>query len=186
VLLDRLDRLAMEKSLGVLGDRRRLGHETHLIISQSALTATDPNIATWLSGRLRARQLVGTGLILEFRLPDLSDQLSNARAVLSALKEMGVAIALSRFPDKPVAMRVLSFLQADYVRLADTVANADTATVGTVVRQVHEAGAKVIVDGIDDPRGLDKHWSAGVDLLQGNFIQRPSNGMDFRFEQAVM
>ena len=186
VLLDRLDRLAVEKGIGVLGDRRRQGHQTHLIISQSALTATDPNFATWLSGRLRARQLVGTGLVLEFRLPDLSDQLSNARAVLAALKEMGVAICLSRFPDKPVALRVLSFLQADYVRLADSAANTDTAAVGEIVRQLHEAGARVIVDGVDDPRGLDKHWSAGVDLLQGSFIQRPSSGMDFRFEQAEM
>jgi PleD family two-component response regulator/EAL domain-containing protein (putative c-di-GMP-specific phosphodiesterase class I) len=186
VLLDRLDRLAVEKGLGVLGDRRRQGHQTHLIISQSALTATDPNFATWLSGRLRARQLVGTGLILEFRLPELSDQLSSARAVLAALKEMGVAIALSRFPDKPVALRVLSFLQADYVRLGDSVANADAAAVSDIVRQLHEAGARVIVDDVDDPRGLDKHWSAGVDLLQGSFIQRPSSGMDFRFEQAVM
>jgi PleD family two-component response regulator/EAL domain-containing protein (putative c-di-GMP-specific phosphodiesterase class I) len=186
VLLDRLDRLAVEKGLGVLGDRRRQGHQTHLIISQSALTATDPNFATWLSGRLRARQLVGTGLILEFRLPDLSDQLSNARAVLAALKEMGVAISLSRFPDKPVALRVLSFLQADYVRLADSVARADTAMIGGIVRQLHEAGARVIVDDVDDPRSLDKHWSAGVDLLQGTFIQRPSSGMDFRFDQAVM
>ncbi|MCU0765759.1 MAG: EAL domain-containing protein [Gammaproteobacteria bacterium] len=186
VLLDRLDRLAVEKGLGVIGERRRQGHETHLFVSQSALTATDQNFATWLSGRLRARQLVGTGLVLQFRLPELSDQLSSVRTVLAALKEMGVAIALSRFPDKPVALRVLQFLQADYVRLADTVAAADTPAVSAIVRQVHEAGAKVIVDGVDDPRGLDKHWSAGVDLLQGSFIQRPSGSMDFRFEQAVM
>jgi diguanylate cyclase (GGDEF)-like protein len=186
VLLDRLDRLAVEKGLGVLSERRRQGLQTHLFISQSALTATDANFATWLSGRLRARQLVGTGLILEFRLPDLSDQLSSARAVLAALKDMGVAITLSKFPDKPVALRVLRFLQADYVRLAESVSPADTAALGEVVRQIHDAGAKVIVDQVDDPRGLDRNWSAGVDLLQGSFIQRPSSGMDFRFEQAVM
>jgi EAL domain-containing protein (putative c-di-GMP-specific phosphodiesterase class I) len=85
-----------------------------------------------------------------------------------------------------VAVKVLRFLQADYVRLADALAGADLGPVEAVVKEVHAAGAQVIVDGIDDPRALDKHWSAGVDLLQGSFIQRPADTLGSRFEQAVM
>jgi EAL domain-containing protein (putative c-di-GMP-specific phosphodiesterase class I)/GGDEF domain-containing protein len=186
VLLDRLDRLAVEKALGVLAERRRQGHETYLFLGLSGLTATDANFATWLSARLRARQLVGTGLVLEFRLPEISDHMSSARTVIGALKDMGIAVGLSRFPDKPVAIKVLRFLQADYVRLGEALTAGDLAPVESVVKEVHAAGAKVIVDGIDDPRELDKHWSAGVDLLQGSFIQRPADTLGSRFEQAVM
>jgi PleD family two-component response regulator/EAL domain-containing protein (putative c-di-GMP-specific phosphodiesterase class I) len=186
VLLDRLDRLAVEKALGVLAERRRQGHETYLFLGLSGLTATDANFATWLSARLRARQLVGTGLVLEFRLPEISDHMSSARTVIGALKDMGVAVGLSRFPDKPVAIKVLRFLQADYVRLGEALTAGDLAPVESVVKEVHAAGAKVIVDGIDDPRELDKHWSAGADLLQGSFIQRPADTLGSRFEQAVM
>jgi PleD family two-component response regulator/EAL domain-containing protein (putative c-di-GMP-specific phosphodiesterase class I) len=186
VLLDRLDRLAVEKALGVLAERRRQGHETYLFLSLSGLTATDANFPTWLSARLRARQLVGTGLVLEFRLPEISDHMSNVRSVIAALKEMGIAVGLSRFPDKPVAIKVLRFLQADYVRLTDGLAAGELVAVEAVVKEVHAAGAQVIADGIDDPRALDKHWSAGVDLLQGSFIQRPANTLASRFEQAVM
>ena len=186
VLLDRLDRLAVEKALGVLAERRHQGHETYVFLGLSGLTATDANFPTWLSARLRARQLVGTGLVLEFRLPEISDHMSNARSVIAALKEMGIAIGLSRFPDKPVAIKVLRFLQADYVRLTDALATAQQGAIEAVVKEVHAAGALVIVDGIEDPRGLDKHWSAGIDLLQGSFIQRPADTLSSRFEQAVM
>jgi len=44
--------------------------------------------------------------------------MSSARTVIGALKDMGIAIGLSRFPDKPVAIKVLRFLQADYVASA--------------------------------------------------------------------
>jgi len=186
VLLDRLDRLAVEKALGVLAERRRAGHETYLFLGLSGLTATDANFPTWLTGRLRARQLVGTGLVLEFRLPEISDHMSQARSVIGALKELGIAVGLSRFPDKPVAIKVLRFLQADYIRLADALAAGDLSAIESVVKEAHAAGAKAVADGIDDPRGLDKHWSAGVDLLQGSFIQRPSDTLASRFEQAVM
>jgi PleD family two-component response regulator/EAL domain-containing protein (putative c-di-GMP-specific phosphodiesterase class I) len=186
VLLDRLDRLAVEKALGVLAERRRQGHETYLFLGLSGLTATDPNFPTWLLARLRARQLVGTGLVLEFRLPEISDHLSKVKGVITALKEMGVAVGLSRFLDRPVAIKVLRFLKVDYVRLFESLAAADVATVEAAVKEVHAAGAQVIVEDIDDPRGLDKHWSAGVDLLQGSFIQRPADTLGSRFEQAVM
>ncbi len=186
VLLDRLDRLAVEKALGVLAERRRQGHETYLFLGLSGLTATDANFATWLSARLRARQLVGTGLVLEFRLPEISDHMSSARSVIAAVKEMGISVGLSRFPDKPVALKVLRFLQADYVRLNDALGTGDLAPLEALVKEIHAVGAQVIVDGIDDPRALDKHWSAGVDLLQGTFIQRPSDTLASRFEQAVM
>jgi diguanylate cyclase (GGDEF)-like protein len=186
VLLDRLDRLTIEKGLAVLADRRRQGHETVLFVAQSGLTATDPTLATWLSGRLRSRQIVGTGLVLEFRLPEISDHILNIRNIFGQLREMGVTIGLSRFPAKPVALKVLKFLKADYVRLLDTLAPADPSVISEIVREVHALDAKVIVGGVDDPRTLDKHWSAGADLLLGSFIQRPSESMDFRFEQAVM
>jgi EAL domain-containing protein (putative c-di-GMP-specific phosphodiesterase class I) len=112
--------------------------------------------------------------------------MSSARSVIAAVKEMGISVGLSRFPDKPVALKVLRFLQADYVRLNDALAIGDLAPLEAVVKEIHAVGAQVIVDGIDDPRALDKHWSAGVDLLQGTFIQRPSDTLASRFEQAVM
>ena len=44
----------------------------------------------------------------------------------------------------------------------------------------------VIVSNIDDPRSIDLHWSSGADFLQGNFIQRPLENMDYDFSQVVI
>ena len=69
---------------------------------------------------------------------------------------------------------------------AEAAQSLDTLAALAAGKEVRAAGARVIVDGIDDPRELDKHWSAGVDLLQGSFIQRPADTLASRFEQAVM
>ena len=55
-----------------------------------------------------------------------------------------------------------------------------------MIRQAHEASAKVIVSNVDDPRSIDLHWSSGADFLQGNFIQRPLENMDYDFSQVVI
>ncbi|MCB1799869.1 MAG: EAL domain-containing protein, partial [Gammaproteobacteria bacterium] len=95
-------------------------------------------------------------------------------------------VSLSRFPEKEAAFKVLRFLQAGYINIAPRLLKADRETIGSVIRQAHDASAKVIVSNVDDPRSIDLHWSSGADFLQGNFIQRPLENMDYDFSQVVI
>jgi EAL domain-containing protein (putative c-di-GMP-specific phosphodiesterase class I) len=140
----------------------------------------------WLLGRLRAKQMVGTGLVIDFSLAELSKDLKAAQHNINRLREMDVEVSLSRFPEKEAAFRVLSFLQARYINIAPRLLKADRQTISSVIRHAHEASAKVIVSNVDDPRSIDLHWSSGADFLQGNFIQRPLENMDYDFSQVVI
>jgi EAL domain-containing protein (putative c-di-GMP-specific phosphodiesterase class I) len=99
---------------------------------------------------------------------------------------MDVEVSLSRFPEKDAAFKVLRFLQARYIGIAPRLLKADREVISSVIHQAHEASAKVIVSNVDDPRSIDLHWSSGADFLQGNFIQRPLEDMDYDFSQVVI
>ncbi len=183
---EELDQWILERAIDILKQRRESGRRTQIFVHQSSRSALDTNLPAWLLGRLRARQVVGTGLVLDFRLPDLSHDLKIAQGLIGSLGEMDVGVCLSRFPEKEAAFKVLRFLKARYINIAPRLLKADRKVISSVIRMAHEASAKVIVSNVDDPRSIDLHWSSGADYLQGNFIQRPLEDMDYDFSQVVI
>ena len=183
---EQLDQWILERAIDLLKQRRDTGRRTRIFVRQSARSALDANMPVQLEGRLRTKQMVGTGLVIDFRLPDLSHDLKVAQQNIKALRQMDVEVSLSHFPEKDAAFKVLRFLQARYINIAPRLLKADRETISSVIRQAHQAAAKVIVSNVDDPRSIDLHWSSGADFLQGNFIQRPLENMDYDFSQVVI
>lgn len=183
---EELDQWILERAIDILKQRRESGRRTQIFVHQSAHSALNVNLPAWLLGRLRAKQVVGTGLVVDFRLPDLSQDLKVAQSTIQSLREMDVDVSLSRFPEKEAAFKVLRFLHARYINIAPRLLKAERQVISSVIRMAHEASAKVIVSNVDDPRSIDLHWSSGADFLQGNFIQRPLENMDYDFSQVVI
>lgn len=183
---EELDQWILDRAIDILKQRRESGRRTRIFVHQSIHSALNANMPAWLTGRLRSKQIVGTGLVIEFSLSDISQNLKSAQNNIKALRDMDVEVSLARFPEKDAAFKVLRFLQAGYINIAPRLLKADRATISSVIRQAHEANARVIVSNIDDPRSIDLHWSSGADFLQGNFIQRPLENMDYDFSQVVI
>ncbi|MDJ0738105.1 MAG: EAL domain-containing protein [Gammaproteobacteria bacterium] len=183
---EELDHWILERAINILKQRRDGGRRTRVFVHQSSRSALNADMPAWLLGRLRAKQMVGTGLVVDFRLPDLSLDLKTAQQNIRALREMDVEVSLSRFPEKEAAFKVLNYLRANYINITPRLLKADRHVISSVIRQAHDASAKVIVSNVDDPRSIDLHWSSGADFLQGNFIQRPLENMDYDFTQVVI
>ena len=183
---EELDHWILERAVNILKQRRDSGRRTRIFVHQSSHSALNVDTPAWLLGRLRSKQMVGTGLVIDFRLPDLSQDLKTAQQIIRALRDMDVEVSLSRFPEKEAAFKVLRYLQANYINITPRLLKAERHVISSVIRQAHEASAKVIVSNVDDPRSIDLHWSSGADFLQGNFIQRPLENMEYDFSQVVI
>jgi len=181
-----LDRWVLSRALDILNERRNSGRKTQIFVRQSLATASDPEHPEWLAEQLQQRQTEGTGLVLDYALADLSQDVEAAQRNRVALEELGVQLTISSFVAKPAAYKVLRFLNADYVRVARKLLKADRETISSLIAEAHRLNARVIVSFVDDPRAIDLHWSSGADYLQGNFIQRPLEDMDYDFSQVVM
>lgn len=185
-LLAELDHWTLEKAIELLAQRRTAGHPTHLFVRLSTPTILDPALVERLTALLRSYRVVGTGLVVDLGLNDLSKDLKAARDLVLGLRKLDIAVVISRFPDKPAAFKVLRFLRPQYLRISPRLLTAERNVISNMIEQAHSAKVQVIVSNIDDPRAIDLHWSSGADLLQGNFIQRPLESMDYDFTQVVI
>ena len=129
---------------------------------------------------------MGTGLVLDFRLSDLTADLKAVKRNFDALKQMDVKLSISRFPEKPAAFKALRFLGAHYLRVAPRLLKAEREVISSVLSEAHHLGVRVIVANVDTARSIDLHWSSGADFLQGAFIQAPMDEMDYDFTQVVI
>ncbi len=185
-LADQVDTWLLGKGLDILKQRRNDAHKIHLFIPQSAISLYNPDYPDWVSEELRNRRMVGTGLVLQFRLSALSHDLKAAKQAISQLREMDIRVCLSRFAEKPAAFKVLRHVRGNFIRIAPRLLRADKETITTVIREAHRLNARVVVSNIDDPRAIDLHWSSGADLLQGDFIQQAMDTMEYDFTQVVI
>lgn len=181
-----IDKWLIVHAVKMLRERRTTAPETRFFLSQSGATILDPAFPEWLADQLRAHQVVGTGLVMDFPLSNLSHDLKAAKALVGALHQMDIAICISQFPEKSAAFKLLRYVSGDYIRIAKRLLKSDRQTIMTVVNEAHNAKAKVIISHIDDPRSIDLHWSSGGDLLQGDFIQPPIDNLDYDFSQVVI
>ena len=55
-----------------------------------------------------------------------------------------------------------------------------------LVTLAHERSMQVIAPRVEDARGAAALWSAGVDFIQGNFVQRAAHDLAFDFHASVM
>jgi len=46
-----------------------------------------------------------------------------------------------------------------------------------LTKLTREAGVKIIVTGVEDARSLTVLWTAGIDYVQGYFLQKPSTSI---------
>jgi diguanylate cyclase (GGDEF)-like protein len=183
LLLD-VDRWLANRALDIIAEKRQSGTEVRLLINLSDASITDDTVK-WLKDALRRRLLVGTGLILEFNLVELAQDLKRSREIIGELKSMGVAVCLGRFGHNDASYKILHFLCADYVKVMEKLLGADPRITVSLVQRVHDLNARVIVPRVDDPRQIGEQWLSGADFVQGNAIQRPQENPDYDFSEPL-
>jgi EAL domain-containing protein (putative c-di-GMP-specific phosphodiesterase class I) len=78
--------------------------------------------------------------------------------------------------------QVLASVPAAFARVARTmVQSLDAELLAELVQRLRERRRAVIAGGVDAPETIARLCRAGVDLLQGPFVQPPSAVMDYDF-----
>jgi EAL domain-containing protein (putative c-di-GMP-specific phosphodiesterase class I) len=99
---------------------------------------------------------------------------------VEGLKKIKCRVAVNRFGATGRAQMLLQALPLDFVLLLPEYANqlADDKDKQQKLLELaalaREFNVKSVVTGVEDARTLTILWTAGVDYVQGNFLQRPS------------
>lgn len=180
-VLPAVDHWMIAHAINILQKRIKAGAEVPtLFLNQSPAIVDDEKFLKWLENQLTPVPCDQRGLVLEFNILDLKPRIRNARAVLARLRKLGIKVSLTGIDEKVPEVVLLKHLPADYLRMKADFAHrmlddeALTERFEAFAKTARAAGRKLIVPMLEDAEEVSRIWQMNVDLIQGNFIQQPS------------
>ncbi|NKN34635.1 EAL domain-containing response regulator [Marichromatium bheemlicum] len=179
-LIERIDKWAIRAAIQVISEQRRAGHNISFFINLSEDTFRDPSIVLWICDCMREFDVRGNWLTFQFQEALVAANLAGLSKLVEALRKIKCRVAINRFGVAERPEMLLQGLALDFVllmpdfaqRLADD--QQKQKRVMELANLAREFNVKSVVTGVEDARTLTVLWTAGVDYVQGNFLQRPS------------
>jgi len=177
-----IDRWLLCAGLDALCVRREAGRSVELFLHQSLAGAADPTWVAGLRDAISARDLIAFRPIVQFQIADADRHLELAVSRAGQLEQLGIRLCLNGLTGSERGERVLDRLPAAFVRLAREAAHGlPGAQLAALVGRIHERQALAIATGVEGPDTIAGLFRAGVDLIQGTYVQPPGESMEFDF-----
>ncbi len=184
-----IDRWVIEHAIEALAAKRRSGAKTCFFIKLCGETIKDENLLPWLSERIKSVRLEGDSLLFEVSESAALNYLKNTQVLMKGLKELHCHFALSHFGCDANSLNNLkrypagiSYLKIDGSLLSDMAANPQNqAVVKAITEAAHAANMTSIAERVQDAGSLAILWQLGVDYVQGYYLQKPSESLDYDF-----
>ncbi|MEO6967793.1 MAG: EAL domain-containing protein [Rhodanobacteraceae bacterium] len=182
-LIGAIDDWVLDRCIATLTERERAGDSVRLFVSQSLEGWNDETRIAALRHRVPASGIARGSLALEFRYEDARVQLRTLIDLALGLRELGIKLSLAGIDHEALSAGLLEHLPLDYIKLAPGYGGSG-ADLGGLVKTAHEHGRQVIAPRVEDAATAVRLCAAGVDFLQGNFVQQAGQALDYDFNAA--
>lgn len=185
-LATKIDRWVLLNSIKLLAEHRNKGHSTRLMVHLSSASLQDPSLLGWLGVALKASKLPPDSLVFQLDEHDAVAYLRQAKALTQGLTGLGCRVALNQFGCVLNPLNTLKHLNADFVKIdgsytQDLSRQENQEALKQLLEQLHEQAKQTIVPFVDSATVLATLWQAGVGYIQGQYLQGPSQSMDYNF-----
>ncbi|MFB1504036.1 MAG: EAL domain-containing protein [Thiocapsa sp. C3-sup] len=185
-LIEEIDKWAIRDAVRVLAEQRKAGHNLRFFINLAEDTFRNPSVILHICDCLRELDVRGNWLAFQFQEELVAENLASLGKLVDALKQIKCRVAINRFGATNRSEMILQALPVDFVVLMPDFAHAlaeepvKQQRLMTIANLAREFNVKSVVTGVEDARALTVLWTAGVDYVQGNFLQRPSPTLDIQ------
>lgn len=185
-LAARIDRWVLLNSIKLLAEHRAKGHGTRLFLHLSSASLQDAGLLPWLGVALKASRLPPDALVFQFNEGDAVAYLKQAKVLMQGLTALGCRTALSQFGCALNPMNTLKHLDVGYIKIdgsytQDLSRPEQQEALKQMLASLHEQSKLSIVPFVDSATVLATLWQAGVGYIQGQYLQGPSQSMDYDF-----
>jgi diguanylate cyclase (GGDEF)-like protein/PAS domain S-box-containing protein len=183
----KIDRWTLLNSAKMLAAHCSAGHDTNLLINITASTLRDASFAGWLAVALKTANIPAKSLILQFSESDASSYLTHAKDFCDSMQKMNVRCGIKHFGCSLDPFKTLAHLDVYLVKIDGSFAsdiqqkNEKPDTLKELIKQLNEVRKSSIVPLVENASLLATLWQSGAHYIQGNYVQAPSNKMDFSF-----
>ncbi|MGC8121731.1 EAL domain-containing protein [Marinobacter sp. VGCF2001] len=183
----KIDRWVILQTIKQLSSHRSRGHDTRLFLNVTAETLQDKTFTPWLSVALKAARLPGDSLIFQIREGDANKYMKQAREFAKAVHELHSKVSISQFGGAINPFNTLKHIETDYVKIdgsfTEEIQKNDEAKeqVKEMVKSLQSAGKLTIIPLVENAGVLATLWQAGVNYIQGYYLQAPVPEMNYDF-----
>ncbi|MFL1456096.1 EAL domain-containing protein [Marinobacter sp. GN3S48] len=183
----KIDRWVILQTIKQLASHRSRGHDTRLFLNITAETLEDKTFTSWLSVALKAARLPGDSLIFQIREGDANNYMKQAKEFSRALHELHCKISICQFGCALNPFNTLKHINVDYVKIdgsfTEEIQKSDEAKekVKEMVKSLQSSGKLTIIPLVENAGVLATLWQAGVNYIQGYYLQAPVPEMNYDF-----
>jgi len=183
----KLDRWVILQTIKTLAGHVAKGHDTKIYINITADSLRDESFVPWMAKAIQASGLPAQNLILQFNEHDASTYLKQAITFTEGLNKLECSACITQFGSGVNPFNILKHLKLNYVKLAGSFtqnlksSKEDQDTLKEMVSSLHQHGKLTIVPFVESASVLSTLWQAGVNYIQGYYLQAPSEQMNYDF-----
>jgi len=186
-LLVPINRWVVTNAIKVLGQRKRAGHTTHIMVRITPESLSDQELLSLIEDTLRAERVAGKQLWLQIPEARVSTHLRSAQQFLAAASVQGCRLGLEQFGAGLDSLRLFSHFKPDFIKL-DRSFTSDPSQAReqmTKIQEITEVAQEkeiiTIAEFVADAGTMGLLFTAGVDYVQGDFVGPAGTTMDFEF-----
>jgi diguanylate cyclase (GGDEF)-like protein/PAS domain S-box-containing protein len=186
-----IDRWVIQNAIRTLAEHRAQGAETQFFIKISAATLLHEELVPYIHNCMKVTRLRGDALTFEIAEKDAAQHLKHAKAFVKTLKELHCKTALEHFGAGPNSFQLLKHLPVDYLKIDGSFIHnlaSDTdnqAMVKSILDTANSMNRQCIAEYVQDAHSLAVLWQSGIQFIQGNFLQEPSEALDYDFSSEI-
>ena len=149
----------------------------------------DNTLLPWLSKLLEVAQMPGDRLVFELPGDVEENVLEGLKLLLQGLQRLRCGICLNRFGSNESIFPLLEHIPAAYLKIDESITSnlidneENQAFLKAFVEVAKSTGNRTIAQYVEDTDSFELLWQAGVDCIQGHFLQQPDATMNFDFSR---
>ena len=182
-----IDRWVVKRAIDTLAEHRAKGVDTQFFIKISGPTLQDADLIAYIHTCIKEARLPGDALIFEIAEKTASQQLKHAKTFVKTLQELHCKTALEHFGAGPNSFQLLKHLPVDYLKIDGSFIhnlasdNDNQAMVKSILDTANSMNKQCIAEYVQDAHSLAVLWQSGIHYIQGNFLQEPSEVLEYDF-----
>jgi len=182
-----IDLWVIEETISRLKSHLEKGRKSHLLINLTKESLLAPSLLPKISSLLNDARIPGDSIIFQISETDATSNMVQAKEFIRGINELQCKVALTHFGRALNPFNTLKQLPASYVKIdgsfiAHLIKDEDSKDeLKTLVSSLHTQGKLTIAPMVDSANLLPILWQAGINYIQGYYIQHPSNHMDYDF-----
>ncbi|MET0892396.1 MAG: bifunctional diguanylate cyclase/phosphodiesterase, partial [Pseudoxanthomonas sp.] len=186
-MLDALDRWVVKRSIQIIGERMRGGHETRMLVKVSPFSFIDDRLLTLIEQQLAEQAVPADRLWLQVQEAKVFTNLRQAQVFLAGTTRLGCRVGLEKFGSGLDSFQLLAHFKPAFLKI-DRSFTEDQAKmtehqpkIREIAERARAEGMHTIAEFVQDAATMSFLFGAGVDYVEGFFLASPSAAMNYDF-----